>query len=90
MLLDESAEVDDDDNVPVAVAVDPPALPVPSPLHRSPRCVNQSSSDAGGDVNVQSGAPPSSISASTEDRTPPSVNNGVTHSAMANLTRCQS
>ncbi len=89
MLLNESAEVDDDDNVPVAVAVDPPALPVPSPLRRSPRRVNQSSSDASGDVNVQpppaasSGAPPTSISASTEDRTPPSVNDGVTHSAMA-------
>jgi hypothetical protein len=89
VLLHESAEVDDDDNVPVAVAVDPPALPVPSPLRRSPRRVNQSSFDASGDVNVQpppaarSGAPPSSISASTEDGTPPSVNDGVTHSAMA-------
>jgi hypothetical protein len=89
VLLHESAEVDDADNVPVAVAVDPPALPVPSLLRRSPRRVNQSSSDASGDVNVQpppaarSGAPPSSISASTEDGTPPSVNDGVTHSAMA-------
>ena len=91
VLLDESAEVDDDDNIPVAVAVDPPALSVPSPLRRSPRRVNQSSSDAGGDVNVQpppaarSGAPPSSISASTEDRTSPSVNDGVTHSTMAKV-----
>ena len=89
VLLDESAEVDDDDNVPVAVAVDPPALPVPSPLRHSPRRVNQSSSDAIRDVNVQpppaarSGALPSSISASIEDRMPPSVNDGVTHSTMA-------
>ena len=65
------------------------AVPVPSPLRRSPRRVNQSSSDASGDVNVQpppaarSGATPSSISAITEERTPPSVNDGVTHSAMA-------
>ncbi len=38
VLLDESAEVDDDDNVPVAVAVDPPALPVPSSPSFSSSC----------------------------------------------------
>ena len=83
------AEFDDDENIPVAVPVGPPALPVPSPLRRSLRRVNQSSSDASGDVNVQpppaaqSGALPSSISASIEDRMPPSVNDVVTHSAVA-------
>jgi hypothetical protein len=89
LLLDDSAEFDDDENIPVAVPVGPPALPVPSPLRHSPRRVIQSSSDASGEVNVQpppaarSGAPPSSVANSTEDRTPPSVNDDVIHSAMA-------
>ena len=65
LLLDNSVESDDDENIPVAVPVGPPALPVPSPLCRSPRRVIQSSSEASGDVDVQppaaarSGAPQS-------------------------------
>jgi len=101
VLLNDSVESGDeeDDSIPVAVPVDPPPVPMPSPLRRSPRRAailhSSSSSDAAtGDINTQPppaariGASPSSSmknkNSSGDDRTPPpSLNDDVIHSAMA-------